>query len=96
MHISHTTSLNIPVSIALATLAHVINVYEICLNKQTIQYSICKISDIACRPPFGLFWSAGIPTMVTVTEEALHKLVGVVLHHQLYCCKAMLCWMILV
>ncbi len=28
MHISHTKSFNIPVSIALATLAHMINVYE--------------------------------------------------------------------
>ncbi len=49
MHISHTKSFNAPVSIALATPAHVINVYEICLN--TTNYSICKISDIACGPP---------------------------------------------
>ncbi len=32
MHILHTKSFNIPVSIALATLAHMTNVYEICLN----------------------------------------------------------------
>ncbi len=44
MHISHTKSFNIPVSIALATLAHIINVYEICLNKLSdIQYARFQI-----------------------------------------------------
>ncbi len=38
MHISHTTSFNIPVSIAL-----MINVYEICLN--TINYLIFNMQD---------------------------------------------------
>ncbi len=38
MHISYTKSFNIPVSIAPATLAHMINVYEICLN--TTNYPI--------------------------------------------------------
>ncbi len=53
MHVSHTKSFNIPVSIALATLAHMINVYEMCLSiRQTIWYSICKILDIACGPAF--------------------------------------------
>ncbi len=48
MHISHTKYFNIPVLIALATLAHMINVYEICLNTTNyLIYSICKISDIA-------------------------------------------------
>ncbi len=41
MHISHTTSFNIPISIALATLAHMINVYEMSqYNKlSNIQYA---------------------------------------------------------
>ncbi len=43
MHISHTKSFNIPVSIALATLAHMINVYEICLN--TTNYPIFNMQD---------------------------------------------------
>ncbi len=64
MHISHTKFFNMPVSIALATLAHMINVNEICLNKQTIRYSICNISDIACGPPFWTVWSAGITTLL--------------------------------
>ncbi len=38
MYISNTKSFNIPVSIVLATLAHMINVYEICLN--TTNYPI--------------------------------------------------------
>ncbi len=37
------------VSIAFATLAHMINVHKIQL---TIQYSICKVSHIAGGPPF--------------------------------------------
>ncbi len=43
MHISHTKSFNIPVSIALAALAHTINVYEICLN--TTNYLIFNMQD---------------------------------------------------
>ncbi len=43
MHISHTKSFNIPVSIALATLAHMINVYDLCLN--TTNYSIFNMQD---------------------------------------------------
>ncbi len=43
MYISHTKSFNIPVSIALATLAHMINVYEICLN--TTNYPIFNMQD---------------------------------------------------
>ncbi len=43
MHISHTKSFNIPVSIALATLAHMINVYDICLN--TTNYPIFNMQD---------------------------------------------------
>ncbi len=43
MHISHTKSFNIPVSIALATLAHMINVYEIYLN--TTNYTIFNMQD---------------------------------------------------
>ncbi len=37
MHITHTKSFNIHVSIALPTLAHMINVYEICLNTTNCQ-----------------------------------------------------------
>ncbi len=43
MYISHTKSFNILVSIALATLAHTINVYEICLN--TTNYQIFNMQD---------------------------------------------------
>ncbi len=43
MHISHTKSFNIPLSIALATLAHMINVYEICLNRR--KYPIFNMQD---------------------------------------------------
>ncbi len=43
MHISQTKSFNIPVSLALATLAHMINVYEICLN--TTNYPIFDMQD---------------------------------------------------
>ncbi len=44
MHISHTKSFNIHLSIALATLAHMINVYEICRNKlSNIQYGRFQI-----------------------------------------------------
>ncbi len=42
MHISYINSFDISVSIAFATLAHMINVYEICLNKNQlsdIQYA---------------------------------------------------------
>ncbi len=64
MHISLTKSFNIPVSIALATLAHMINVYEICLNTKTlsdIQYAKFQILPVDLH--FGLFWSAGHVTM---------------------------------
>ncbi len=62
MDISHTKSFNIPVSIALATLAHMTNVYEICLNKiSDIQYSRFQILHVDLH--FALFWSAGIPTI---------------------------------
>ncbi len=43
MHISHTTSVKKLLSIALATLAHMINVYEICLN--TTNYPIFNMQD---------------------------------------------------
>ncbi len=42
MHISHTKSFNIPVSIALATLTHMIN--EICLK--TTNYPIFNMQDL--------------------------------------------------
>ncbi len=66
MHVSHTKSFNIPVSFALAILAHMINVYEIYLmspyNKLShIQYARFQILPVDIH--FGLFWSAGIPTM---------------------------------
>ncbi len=64
MHISHTKSFNIPVSIALATLAHIINVYEIFLSTTKlfdIQYARFQILHVDLH--FGLFWSASIPTM---------------------------------
>ncbi len=64
MQISYTKSFNIPVSIAFATLAHMINVYEICLN--TTNYTILNMQGfIYCMwtSILKLFWSAGIPTM---------------------------------
>ncbi len=70
MHISHTKSFNIPVSIALATLAYVINVYEIIsqYNKLSdIQYARFQILPVELH--FGLFWSAGIPTMLYHTKH---------------------------
>ncbi len=65
MHISHTKSFNKPVLIALTTLAHMINVYEICLNTTTlsdIQYARFQILPVDLHS--GQFWSAGIPTML--------------------------------
>ncbi len=64
MHFSYTKSFNIPVSIALTTLAHMLNVYEICLN--TTNYPIFNMKDFRyCLRTSILdcFWSAGIPTM---------------------------------
>ncbi len=64
MHISYTKSFNIPVSTAFATLAHVINVYEISLN--TTNYPIFNMQGfIYCVWTYilKLFWSEGIPTM---------------------------------
>ncbi len=67
MHITHTISFNIPVSIALATLAHMINEYQICLNATNYPYSICKISDIARGPPFWTDLVSWYPHHITVT-----------------------------
>ncbi len=63
MHISHTKSFNIPVSVALAILAHMINVYDMSqYNKLSdIQYARFQILPVDVH--FGLFWSAGIHTM---------------------------------
>ncbi len=64
MHISYTKSFNIPVSIAFATLAHMINVYAICLN--TTNYPIFNMQGfIYCMRTsiLKLFWSTGIPTI---------------------------------
>ncbi len=64
MHISYTKSFNIPVSFAFATLAYMINVYEICLN--TTNYPIFNMQGfIYCLWTSILkqCWSAGIPTM---------------------------------
>ncbi len=48
MHISYTKSFNIPVSIAFATLAHMLNVYEICLN--TTNYPIFNKQRLCILP----------------------------------------------
>ncbi len=69
MHISNTKFFNIPVSIALATLAHIINVYDILpqYNKLSdIQYARFQILPVYLH--FGLFWSADIPTMSNSTH----------------------------
>ncbi len=62
-HISQ--SFNIPVSIGLTTLAHMLNWYEICLNKTN--YPIFNMQAgfqiLSVQLHFGLLWSAGIPTM---------------------------------
>ncbi len=53
IHISHTKSFNIPISIGLTTLAHALNGYEIsCLNTTNYAISVCKISDIGYISPF--------------------------------------------
>ncbi len=69
MHISHTKSFNTPVSIALATLAHMINVYEIYqYNKlSNIQYARFQILPVDLH--FRLFWSAGIPPWVCLNMK---------------------------
>ncbi len=59
MHISYTKSFNIPVSIAFATLARMINVYKIYLN--TTNYLIFNMQGfIYClwTSILKLFWSA--------------------------------------
>ncbi len=65
MHISYTKSFNIPVSIEFATLAHMINVYEICIN--TTNYPIFNMQGFIYwlwTSILKQFWSAGIPTML--------------------------------
>ncbi len=65
MHISYTKSFNIPVSIVFATLVHMINVYEICLNTKKlsdIQYARFHILPVDLH--FETVWSAGVPTMI--------------------------------
>ncbi len=58
MHISHSKSFNIPVSFARAILAHMINMYEICLNITNYPiYSICKFQTLPVDLHFGLFGS---------------------------------------
>ncbi len=49
--------------IGLTTISHMLNVYEICFN--TTNYLIFNMQDFryCCGPHFGLFWSAGIPTI---------------------------------
>ncbi len=64
MHISYTKSFNMPVLIAFATLAHMINVSEIRLN--TTNYPIFNMQGFIyylLTSILKLFWSAGIPTM---------------------------------
>ncbi len=48
MHISYTKSFYIPISIAFATLAHMLNVYEICLN--TTNYPIFNKQRLCILP----------------------------------------------
>ncbi len=65
IHISYTKSFNVPVSIAFATLAHMINVYEICLN--TTNYVVFNMQGVIYRlwtSILKLFWSADIPTVI--------------------------------
>ncbi len=63
-HMSDTKSFNMPVLIGLTTHAYMLNGCEICLN--TAKYPILnmQVSDrLDVHFNFGLFWSAGIPTM---------------------------------
>ncbi len=72
MHISHTKSFNMPFSIELATLAHMINVYEIWLN--TTNYPIFNMQDFRyClwTSILDCFWSVGIPTMIEKYANSL-------------------------
>ncbi len=74
MYISHTKSFNI--SFALATLAHMLNMYEICLNTTNyLIFNIFKISDIACRPPFWTVFGQLVSPpwiMIDISYTALH------------------------
>ncbi len=56
---------NIPVSSGLTTLAQMLNGYEMCLNAKI--YPIGNMQDFTVYLHFGLFWSAGIPTVNVVT-----------------------------
>ncbi len=91
MHISHTKSFNISVSISLATLAHMINVYEICLNKQTIWYSTCKISDIAWGPPF---WTVLVSWYPHHGVEEFWRIISKTVYNPT-CCVTMICTLLL-
>ncbi len=51
--LKHTFHIQNPsIYLFITTLAHMLNGYEIWLNKQTIRFSICKISYIGYAPPF--------------------------------------------
>ncbi len=79
MHISYTKSINIPVSVAFATLPHMINVYEICLN--TTNYPIFNMQGfIYClwTSILKLFWSVGIPTMISYIHDCIYTVSGFV------------------
>ncbi len=62
-HSSHTQSFNVPVWSGLTRLDHMLNEYDICLNRTN--YPLCKILDIGYAPHFGLFWSAGTPLLLS-------------------------------
>ncbi len=71
-------SFNIPVSFALVTLAHMINVYEICLNTTNSDIQYARFQILSMDVHFGLFWSASIPTMLKdgpnySTTDVLHN-----------------------
>ncbi len=78
-----TKSFNIPVSFALATLDHMTK-FILCMRyvaiQQTIRYSICKISVIACGPPFWTVFVSWYPhhMYITMTTRAILSKINIV------------------
>ncbi len=78
MHISHTKSFNIPVSIALATLAHMINVYEICIN--TTNYLIFNMQDFRY-----CLWTSTLDCFGQLISPPCSIMVQIILTLQCFC-----------
>ncbi len=62
-HISHTKSFNISVSIALTTLAHILNGYMSQYNKLS-DFQYPRFQILVVHLHFGLFWLAGMHPVI--------------------------------